>query len=135
MRTGFIARQKLEEFPCLFLRRPCDPEVPLGARIEEAASHFLKWDVFADALEPEPDAADIAGNGDEGDVIALSDGNPESGSGTGDERSVIRVAAEEVIAKEGGRELSRAVAGDGAGVGTPPRLIHAGAPDVELVNR
>src|SRR5208282_6852645 len=37
-----IARPKLKKFPCLFLRRPRYAQIPLRARIQEAARHSLE---------------------------------------------------------------------------------------------
>jgi len=112
----------------------------LGTGVKEAARHLLDGDIVADALDVEPDAADIAGYGDEGEVIARGDGDAQPGRWAGEEAGKMArgfragVAAEDVIAEEGGLEAVGAVAGDGAVVlHVPPRLLETGAPDVQLV--
>ena len=77
LRTGLIARPKLEKFPCLFLLGPGDAQVPLRVGIEEGIRHFVHRDVFLNALHVQADAADIVGNGNQGDVVALRDGDAE----------------------------------------------------------
>ncbi len=110
--------------------------------VEEAAGHFLDWDVLTDALDINADAADVAGNGDEGKVIALGDGDSQTGGGAADDGGVggtgfgVGVTLEDVFAEEGGLEFVRAVAGDGAGgmaAGGVWDGIEACPPDVEFV--
>lgn len=132
--TSLIARPELKEFPRLFSRGPCDAEVPLGIQVEEAAGHFIEGNVLADALDVEAEGADIARDGDEGEVIALGDIDAEAGGGAGEGGDLAGVAVEDVLAEEFGPEFLFAVAGDGpAGLAGPAGFLRADAPDVKLV--